>query len=152
MTTANSSFKASTLLVPAVTAASAGIFSMFTSLGDLNMNILSYPISAPLGIALVAGVSSLITQVNKDYLLPMLGFKDLTTWNSFYIGTALATGVAVVGVYAILNMFNGEGIGDISSLLMMFTIGAGGAIVGQWAGGLSDKTAVVNSSTKQANY
>jgi len=148
MTTPNSTFKVTTFVAPAVSAVSAGVFSLFSTVGDLNMTIVGYQFPAPLGIALITGVSSLISQVNKDYFLPMLGFSDVTTWNSFYIGTALLTGVAVSTVYVALNLLNGQGVGDFGSVLMMGSIGVLGAVVGQWANGMTGKADVINSASQ----
>lgn len=129
-------FKATSLTVPLVSGVSAGVLTMFT---NLNNPIPIFGMSFPpaLGIGLIVGVASFITQMNKDTLLPWLGVKDPKTYNAFYIATPFITGLSAILLDMVFNYINGNGIASVESVITMGAIGFAAGILGQYSTSLN---------------
>lgn len=138
-------FKATSLTVPLVSGVSAGVLTMFT---NLNNPVPIFGLSLPpaLGIGLIVGVASFITQVNKDTLLPWLGIKDAKTINALYIATPFITGISAILLDMVFNYINGNSIASMEGIITMGAIGFVAGLAGQYstamnnaAGGSKDK-------------
>jgi hypothetical protein len=116
------------LVKPLIVGAVGGAYTMYQyPLGSINLFSYNMPLSAGVGLALVAG--SFLADVAHDYIFPQIHVEDKV---SEPVSAVLAGGVNTVGVASVFYL-SSPSIVNTLGLPMIAMLGIGSEVIGTYA-------------------